>query len=456
MRYYLTSNRINIVLIGMLVLLGIGSFAYNQYLISQLLKQERNSVELWAKAIEYTSNPMQEEISRKLLMAATELRDNPTVSDSLISMIEQAESDRTSQNFVVEEILLNESRAKVPTIIVDESGEIILSNHVNEELNSELIEEFAAMHPPIEIRLGNDEYYQMQYVYYGESPTVQQLRYFPYIQLSLLALLLGIAYVSYRTITKSEQSNLWVGMTKEAAHQLGTPLSSLYGWVELLREEKKDDDFTQRICGELENDITRLRGVAERFNKIGSEPALQMQRIEPILDQVISYMERRLPQLGKDVEVRKSIETHVRVRLNSELFQWAFENLIKNAMDAINATGQKAYVAIRVHRIENDLVIDVEDSGVGIERRYHKEIFKPGYSTKKRGWGLGLSLTKRIIEEYHDGRVFVLRSEPGEGTVVRIILKLEEQKEVDTGDRAGELPDKERVAEQEKKAEKEV
>lgn len=457
MRYYLTSNRINIVLIGMLVLLGIGSFAYNQYLISQLLKQERNSVELWAKAIEYTSNPMQEEISRKLLMAATELRNNPTVSDSLISMIEQAESDRTSQNFVVEEILLNEARAKVPTIIVDESGEIILQNHVNGELNSELIEEFAAMHPPIEIRLGNDEYYQMQYVYYGESPTVQQLRYFPYIQLSLLALLLGIAYVSYRTITKSEQSNLWVGMTKEAAHQLGTPLSSLYGWVELLREEKKDDDFTQRICGELENDITRLRGVAERFNKIGSEPALQMQRIEPILDQVISYMERRLPQLGKDVEVRKSIETHVRVRLNSELFQWSFENLIKNAMDAINATGQKAYVAIRVHRIENDLVIDVEDSGVGIEKKYHKEIFKPGYSTKKRGWGLGLSLTKRIIEEYHDGRVFVLRSEPGEGTVVRIILKLEEQKETEPGDSI-ELPDREKVSGsgREKKTPKEV
>ena len=337
MKYYLTSNRINIVLIGMLVLLGIGSFAYNQYLISQLLKQERNSV------------------------------------DSLINMIEQAESDRTSRNFVVQEILLNEARAKVPTIIVDESGEIILQNHVNEELNSELIEKFAAMHPPIEIRLGNDDYYQMQYVYYGESPTVQQLRYFPYIQLSLLALLLGIAYVSYRTITKSEQSNLWVGMTKEAAHQLGTPLSSLYGWVELLREEKKDDDFTQRICGELENDITRLRGVAERFNKIGSEPALQMQPIEPILDQVISYMERRLPQLGKDVEVRKSIETHARARLNSELFQWSFENLIKNAMDAINASGQKAYVAIRVHRIENDLVIDVEDSGVGIEKKYHKE-----------------------------------------------------------------------------------
>ncbi len=427
MKYYLTSNRINMVLIGMLILLGIGSFAYNQYLIDQMLKQESNSVELWAKAIEYTSNPMQEEISRKLLVAANELKNNQTVSDSVVSMIEDAESDRTSQNFVVQEILLNEQRVKVPTIIVDQSGEIILSNNVDRELNDELIQEFAEMNSPIPIRLGDDRYYQMQYVYYGESPTVQLLRYFPYIQLSLLALLLGIAYVSYRTVTKSEQSNLWVGMTKEAAHQLGTPLSSLYGWIELLKEEKKEDDFTQRICGELENDISRLKGVAERFNKIGSEPALELQHIEPILDQVIDYMERRLPQLGKDVEVQRSIETHVKVRLNSELFQWSFENLIKNAMDAINSTKEQAYVAIRVHQIENELIIDVEDSGIGIEKKYHSEIFKPGYSSKKRGWGLGLSLTKRIIEEYHKGKIFVLQSEPGVGTTMRIVLKMEEQ-----------------------------
>src|SRR6056297_2894348 len=173
MKYYLTSNRINMVLIGMLLLLGIGSFAYNQYLIDQMLKQESNSVELWAKAIEYASNPVQEEISRKLLVAANELKSNPSVSDSLVTMIEDAESDRTSQNFVVQEILLNEKRANVPTIIVDQSGEIILQNNVNRELDQELINEFAAMHPPIEIRLGDDSYYQMQYVYYGESPTVQ-------------------------------------------------------------------------------------------------------------------------------------------------------------------------------------------------------------------------------------------------------------------------------------------
>ena len=423
MKYYLTSNRINIVLIVLLMLLGIGSFAYNQYLIDRMLEQEKNTVQLWAKAIEYTSNPVQEEISRNLLVAASRLKRNPSVPDSLIAMIEDAESDRTSQNFVTTQILLNEERTRIPTIIVDDRGEIITWDNIEEQPDQQMVNRFARMNDPIEISLGDEDYNLKQYIYYGESPTVKLLRYFPYIQLGLLALLLGIGYVSYRTITKSEQSNLWVGMTKEAAHQLGTPLSSLYGWTELLREEKKDDEFVQRVSRELENDISRLRGVAERFNKIGSKPELEERKVEPLLEQVIAYMERRLPQLGKDVEVHKEIDPHMKAQLNPELFQWAFENLIKNAMDAINVTRKDAFVSIRTHRIENDLVIDVEDSGVGIEKKFHKEIFKPGYSTKKRGWGLGLSLTKRIIEEYHKGGVFVLRSEPDQGTTIRIVLR---------------------------------
>lgn len=424
MNFYLTSNRINIILIFLLVLLGIGSFAYNQYLIDQVLSQERSSVELYAKAIEHTSNPVQEEINRNLLSAADRLRSNPTVSDSVINMIEQAESDRTSQTFVTSQVLFNEDRNNVPTIMVDERGEIVHWENISGDPDQQMVEEFADMHEPIEIRLGDENYSQMQYVYYGESPTVRLLRYFPYIQLSLLTILLGVAYFSYRTVSKAEQSNLWVGMTKEAAHQLGTPLSSLYGWVELLREEKKDDPFTQNICSELENDITRLRGIAERFNKIGSKPKLSTQNIETILDPVVDYMEHRLPQLGKNVNVQRSIETDVSVSVNPELFQWAIENLIKNAMDAIDTSQDNAFVNIKVDRLEDNLIIDVEDSGVGIEKKYHTEIFKPGYSSKKRGWGLGLSLTKRIIEDYHQGKVFVLNSEPGQGTTMRVVLNL--------------------------------
>ncbi len=424
MKIHLTSNRINIVLIGLLILLGIGSFAYNQYLVNRILTQERSGVELWAKAIEYTSNPIQEEISRNLLEAANYLRGNTAVPDSVVDLIEEAESDRTSQTFVTQEIVLSEERFQVPRIIVDERGEIIHDNHVEGELNQELIDRYASMHEPIKIVLGNEEYSQTQYVYYGESPTVRYLRYFPYIQLSLLALLLGTGYVSYRAITKSEQSNLWVGMTKEAAHQLGTPLSSLYGWVELLREEK-DDEFTERICNELNNDISRLRGVAERFNKIGSEPELTRLKLAPILEQVLEYMEQRLPQLGKNVEVIRKLDPGVKARINKDLFEWAIENIIKNAMDAIKSTTTKAYVSVELYRVSNEIYIDIKDSGTGIEKKYQKEIFKPGYSTKNRGWGLGLSLTKRIIEEYHQGKVEISHSELGEGTTMRVMLKAE-------------------------------
>jgi len=439
MRIQLTSNRINIVLVVFLILLGIGSFVYNQYLVNRILTQERSGIELWAKAIEYTGNPTQEEISQNLIAASNYLRTNASaaVPDSVIEMIEEAEADRTSQTFVTQEIILSEDRFQVPRVIVDERGDIMFANHVDAPLNQDLIDRFAAINEPIEIKLGNEQYSQTQYVYYGESPTVRYLRYFPYIQLSLLAVLLGIGYVSYRTISRSEQSNLWVGMTKEAAHQLGTPLSSLYGWVELLREEK-EDDFTQRICNELENDISRLRDVAERFNKIGSEPELKAQKLKPILEEVIDYMEQRLPQLEKNVDVLRHIDSNVRGKVNPDLFQWALENMIKNAMDAIKSNTTKSYVSVKLERMENEVVIDIIDSGVGIEKKYHSEVFKPGYSTKKRGWGLGLSLTKRIIEEYHKGKLFVHKSELGEGTTMRIILKavIEKSESVEGEDKA--------------------
>lgn len=424
MKYLFTSNRINIVLIALLIFLGIGSFAYNQYLVNRILEQERLSVELWARAIEYTGRPVHEEVSRKLLTAISELQKYSAVPDSIIRMLEDAEADRASQNFVVSELIIKD-RFKIPSIIVDERGEIIFSRNIRKgNLDQDLLEKFKQMNPPIEIVFGDEQYSQKQFIYYGESPTVRMLRYFPYIQFSLLALLLGTAYVSYRTITKSDQSNLWVGMTKEAAHQLGTPLSSLYGWVELLREEK-NDEFTQKICDELEKDITRLRGVAERFNKIGSKPELKSYRVGPLLDQVIDYMEQRLPQLGKNVEVKRSYDSNLRVKVNTELFQWAVENLVKNAMDAIKTAGDRAYVSVKTQPIENELIIDIEDSGVGIEKKFHQEIFKPGYSTKNRGWGLGLSLTKRIIENYHKGKIFVLRSEPNKGSTIRVVLKLD-------------------------------
>jgi len=228
MRFSFTSNRINIGLLILLVLLGLGSIGYNQYLVEQIVSKERSSIELWAKAIEYTGNPANEDASRKLLSAARQLRQNAAVSDSIVNLIESAEANRSAENFVVEEIILKD-RFKIPRMIVDQNGDILSTKHVIAEPNEQLIAEFEAINPPIEIQLGPQTGAQKQFVYYGESPTVQYLRYFPYIQLSLFALLLGMAFLSYRTINKSEQSNILVGMTKEAAHQLGTPLSSMYG-----------------------------------------------------------------------------------------------------------------------------------------------------------------------------------------------------------------------------------
>lgn len=428
MKPNLTSNRINIALLVLLVLLGIGSITYNQYLVEQIVDKERSSVELWARAIEYTGSPASEDASRKLLAAASQLRQIPSVPDNIIDMIESAEADRSSENFVVEEIILKE-QFQIPRIIVNQNGEILSANYISGEADQELVDEFAALNPPIEIELGPGTGGLKQFVYYGESPTVQYLRYFPYIQLSLLALLLGIAFLSYRMINRSEQSNILVGMTKEAAHQLGTPLSSMYGWIELLREERKGDSFVDQVAGELENDVTRLRGVAERFNKIGSEPELEEKQLLPHIEAVMDYMERRLPQRGKNVKIERQIDPNAKARINPELFEWALENIVKNSMNAIKATKKGAYVSVKLQRVEDELIIDIEDSGRGIEKKFHDEIFKPGYSTKKRGWGLGLSLTKRIIEDYHNGKIFVLRAEVGVGTTIRIVLKAEETAE---------------------------
>lgn len=383
-------------------------------------------MELWAKAFEFNYDPVHLEVSTTLNRVADMLSMYPNVPDSLARMIRSAESARFTEDFVSQEIIRPENLFNIPVIVRNESGFVTGYRFIEDE-NADLealAEDFAEYHEPITITFGENNQMQNQYVYYGESPTVQYLRFFPYVQFGILAMLLGIGYITYKSITRSEQSNLWVGMTKEAAHQLGTPLSSIYGWLQLLKDKNQEDDESLSIAYEIENDVTRLKGIADRFSKIGSQPELKLVHPEPIIDEVISYMQRRLPSLGKSIDVRKSINTDEKAHLNPELFQWAVENLIKNSMDAIKETVTDAYVAITVKKDGDQMVIDIEDSGSGIDRKYMKEIFKPGYSTKKRGWGLGLSLTKRIIEEYHKGKIFVYTTEINKGTIIRITLPI--------------------------------
>ncbi|MGM0505741.1 MAG: sensor histidine kinase [Bacteroidota bacterium] len=422
MQLFLTTNRIKLVLILLVLLLGAGSFLYNLYLIEQIREQESSGVELWAKAIEFNSQPIHEQASSRLNEALRVLETIPEVPDSVRDLISDAEISQSTFDFVTENLILGD-QFNVPSVVVNEQGEILFTEHVPEsDLGPAIIRQLGTLHDPIEIVIGDGRVSQRQYVYYGESQTVQYLRYFPYIQFGLLALLFAIGFTTYRSITRSEQSNLWVGMTKEAAHQLGTPISSLYGWIELLRERVSDDDQSRSIVEEIENDVSRLRRIAERFNKIGSKPTLREMDVEPIIRNVIAYMESRLPQIGKRIEVITELESTSPAMMNPELFHWALENLVKNAMDAIRSHNQRAVLAIYLRQVEDEIYIDIEDSGHGIDKKNLNEIFKPGFSTKKRGWGLGLSLTRRIIEEYHQGRLEVLRSDPNEGTTMRITL----------------------------------
>ncbi|MEO9884558.1 MAG: HAMP domain-containing sensor histidine kinase [Balneola sp.] len=434
MKLFVPSNRIKIILVLLLVFLGAGSVVYNQYLVSKILDQERSSVELWAKGIEFNSLPVNEQASTKLLDVANLLKQYPSVPDSLINLIYDAENVKSSFDFVTEEIVLNTSRFKIPSIVVLD-GEIIFWKNVdstslsNEKKRERLIREYRSLNPPVTITIGDEKKQIEQTVYYGESPTVQLLRYFPFIQILLLALLLGIGYTSYKSITRSEQSNLWVGMAKEAAHQLGTPISSLYGWLQLMKDEYRYDETATNITNEIEKDVQRLAGVAERFGKIGSEPELKLMDIEPILEQVMVYMERRLPRLGKAVKVDRNLQAKGSVLINPDLFQWAIENLVKNAMDSLPSSQKNSFIKVTSAIEGGEILIDIEDSGTGIDIKHVRDVFRPGFSTKKRGWGLGLSLTRRIIEDYHKGSIYVLRSELNEGTTMRVTLKLKENSE---------------------------
>jgi signal transduction histidine kinase len=236
------------------------------------------------------------------------------------------------------------------------------------------------------------------------------------VQLFFVALFIFVGYMGFSHVRRNEQSSLWVGMAKEAAHQLGTPLSSMMGWIEML--DSDDDGVRGRASVELENDVSRLQRVASRFSKIGSHPELKNAELKPVVDSVVDYMSRRIPDEG-GVKLDVDVPEGLSAPLNSELFEWVIENLMKNGLDAIEMVGRVSVVA---YEESGYAVIDVIDTGKGIERVNWKNVFRPGYSTKKRGWGLGLSLARRIVEDYHGGSLQLAASRTGEGTTFRIKL----------------------------------
>lgn len=308
--------------------------------------------------------------------------------------------------------------ASVPVIYTDSSQQKVLAygNIDEDKIESvgyitQLIEKMRTVNPPIKVKLGDDK---VRYIFYDESPLLAQLKYYPFVQLGVIGLFLLIAYYLFSTARNAEQNQVWVGMAKETAHQLGTPLSSLLAWIEVLKSKNVDE----QTLSEIKRDLGRLETVTERFSKIGAAPKLEQNDVNKVIESTLKYLKTRL---SKKVTFNHTTTNGNKVMacVNVPLLEWVLENIVKNAVDAISGEGK---VDIHVTDQSQFVYIDISDNGKGIPKGARKTVFQPGYTTKKRGWGLGLSLTKRIIENYHSGKVFVKQSEVGEGTTFRIVL----------------------------------
>ncbi len=257
-------------------------------------------------------------------------------------------------------------------------------------------------------------------IYYTNSSLVTHLRLFPYIEIVVVSGFIFMGYVAFNYLRNSEQSSVWVGLAKEAAHQLGTPLSSMLAWIEILKMDADNPAQVHEVAEQMQHDVERLNKIAHRFSKIGSKPEMKEEDVSQIIQHVIQYFELRLPHLGKSIKIKRNIQRNVFLTINAELFEWVIENLVKNAAEAMESSG--GIIDIMLEQRQGKTVILVCDSGKGMTQKVRREVFKPGFSTKKRGWGLGLSLCKRIIEDYHGGNIYVKDTAPGKGTVFAIEL----------------------------------
>jgi signal transduction histidine kinase len=394
MEFYRSNSNLKWIILVVSSLISIGSIYYTDRLVKKLKDRERQDVQLFARAIEYASK----------------------------------EDFNTNMVFVTEEII-NKNNS-VPLILTDAEGQVIFARNVSvdstqtaTQIQKQLQREAALMqtyYDPIIIDLrdpsNNNEAYAQQKVYYKNSTLLIQLTAFPYVQLSVIAIFAFISYLAFNYSKAAEQNRVWVGLAKETAHQLGTPLSSLMAWVEVLRD---DPELKKKgLVEELDKDVRKLRVVTERFSSIGSTPHLKPENIYHLISNVVGYLE---PRVSSKINFEVySLSENIMANVHAPLFEWVIENLCKNAVDAIGTSGT---VAIKVLRgSDKKVFIDISDTGKGIPKANQASIFKPGFTTKKRGWGLGLTLAQRIIEMYHNGRIFIKSSEENLGTTFRIEL----------------------------------
>ncbi|MEE0922076.1 MAG: ATP-binding protein [Paludibacteraceae bacterium] len=399
----INSNILSIGITLLLVIVVVLSSLVTSHIVEKFEKEEQKKIELWAEA------------TRQFILADE--------NDNIDLLLQVMEGNTT-----------------IPVYMVDTNYNLLLSRNVPEPKRNveafyiKKINELRATQQPIEVRISDNV---MQYIYYEQSSTLRWLSYFPYIQLVVMLALAGMAAIALLMVQRSEKNSLWVGLSKETAHQLGTPISSLNAWNELLKAQYPDDT----LLPQMDEDIRRLQMIAERFSKIGSQPKLEAYEVLPVVQSAMDYMRARtsskieyrligdeaIRQKGERLRAPKNATSVIgdpaeaRAMLCAPLFEWVIENICKNAIDAMDGKGS---ITIEVRReAKGKIYIDITDTGKGIDRRNFKRIFNPGYTSKKRGWGLGLSLGKRIIEDYHRGELFVQQSQLGVGTTFRIVLE---------------------------------
>ncbi len=363
------------------ILIGALSTSYTGQLVDKMKVEERKRMMIWAEATKFVANS--EDLGQNINFYLNVITNNTTI----------------------------------PVILTDGNDSIITSLNLNPNREKDsvyLAKELSHMkngHEPIEILFLDGG---KNIIYYDDSTILKQLAIYPYVQLGIISLFIFISYLAFSASRKAEQNQVWVGMSKETAHQLGTPISSLMAWVEILEQSEQNRSYVE----EMRKDVDRLEMIAERFSKIGSLPELPITDLKKTLESAIAYMRIRISK-NIDFQIHYNVSGEVFLPLNKSLFHWVIENLVKNSVDAMEGKG-----TITIYLVENtkEASIEVSDTGRGIPKRKQKTIFKPGYTSKDRGWGLGLSLSKRIIENYHKGKIFVLSSEIDKGTTFKIIL----------------------------------
>lgn len=385
---YDSKQQFKLAFVGVALVIAVASLLFSDRLVKSLAREERQKVELWAGAMRaMTTDDKRKEYDMMNEVVTSVLTENKTI----------------------------------PVLLVSENDSIEFHNNINlpeqESEQQAYLEkkrrQFKAKNPPIVIDMGEGD---VQYIYYDDSILLKRLNIYPYAQLGIVFVFIGIAFLALTSAKKAEQNKVWVGLSKETAHQLGTPISSLIAWMEYLKLKNVDPSLLK----EMEKDVARLEMVADRFSKIGSNP-------DPIPVNIVDVIQKALDYLGTRISSKVTIHTDelptepILVKMNESLFSWVIENLVKNAVDAMGGQGD---ITFHVNANRRQVKIDITDTGKGIPKSKFKAVFSPGYTTKARGWGLGLSLVKRIVESYNKGKIYVKSSELNKGTTFRIELPL--------------------------------